>query len=167
MSRKLISLDDLVALRPVNEERVRKLRNSIISESRAVRLAEFRKEMGLTQVGVAKILDVDQSNVSRIEHGKFAHTEIGTLQAYIEALGGTLEITARVGKVSHILIDAVQSTKPASVNGNIAIAKKGSRAVTVRDSQPNRRTVRAIKAARTEQVRKAKNSKELLKKLNA
>ena len=75
-------------------------------ESRAVRLAEFRKTLELTQVDIAGILGIDQSNVSRIERGKFSNTEIGTLQAYVEALGGTLEIHARIGKKSHRLIDS-------------------------------------------------------------
>ena len=38
-------------------------------ESRAVRLAEFRKTLELTQVDIAGILGIDQSNVSRIERG--------------------------------------------------------------------------------------------------
>src|ERR1700685_3595771 len=105
MTRKSISLEEMLIRRPVNEERVRKLSDLMTNESRAFRLAELRKEMALTQVGVAKIIGVDQSNISRIEHGKFSNTEIGTLLAYVEALGGSLEITARVGKVSYILID--------------------------------------------------------------
>ena len=40
----------MVAKRPVNEKRVRRLRDSIIAESRALRLGEFRKSLDLTQV---------------------------------------------------------------------------------------------------------------------
>jgi predicted XRE-type DNA-binding protein len=105
MGNRAVSLDELIARRPVNEKRVQKLKNSIINESRALRLAELRSTQELTQIEVAEILGVDQSNISRIENGKFAKTELGTLQSYVEALGGALEITVRVGKVSHVLID--------------------------------------------------------------
>jgi len=108
-TRKTISLEKMVAKRPLNEKRVRKLRDSIIAESRALRLGEFRKSLDLTQVDLAQILGVDQSNISRIERGKLSKTEIGTLESYVEALGGTLEITVRIGKVSHILIDTDSS----------------------------------------------------------
>lgn len=105
MTRKNVSLNEMREKRPVNEARVKKQRDSILAQSRAIRLAEFRKSLKLTQDDIAELLGVDQSNVSRIERGKFSNTEIGTLQAYIEALGGTLEIHARVGKKFHKLID--------------------------------------------------------------
>ena len=66
---------------------------------------EIRKTLDLTQVEIADVIGVDQSNVSRIEKGKFCNTEIGTLQAYVEALGGKLEIYARMGNKVHRLID--------------------------------------------------------------
>lgn len=105
MVRKNVTLKEMRKRRPVNEVRVRKIRDSILSESRAVRLAEFRKSLSLTQNDIAEILGIDQSNVSRIESGNFRNTEVGTLQAYVEALGGTLEIHARVGNKSHKLVD--------------------------------------------------------------
>jgi transcriptional regulator with XRE-family HTH domain len=105
MAKKSISLDEMRLKRPVNESQVKKTRDSILAQSRAVRLADFRKSLEMTQTEIAEILGVDQSNISRIERGKFSNTEIGTLQAYVEALGGSLEIHARVGKKSHLLID--------------------------------------------------------------
>lgn len=105
MAKRNITMKELREKRPVNEARVRKLRDSILVQSRAVRLSEFRKSLELTQNDIAELLGVDQSNISRIERGKFSNTEVGTLQAYIEALGGTLEIHARVGNKSHKLID--------------------------------------------------------------
>lgn len=105
MAKKNITMKEIRAKRPVNEARVRKLRDSILRQSRAIRLSEFRKSLELTQNDLAELLGVDQSNISRIERGKFSNTEVGTLQAYIEALGGTLEIHARMGSKSHKLID--------------------------------------------------------------
>jgi transcriptional regulator with XRE-family HTH domain len=69
------------------------------------RLAEIRKRLKLTQTELAKKIGVDKSIISRIENGKFLNTEIGTLQAYIEALGGKLEIYVRIGQNTHPLID--------------------------------------------------------------
>ena len=105
MAKRNLSIKEMREIRSVNEVRVRKMRDSILLQSRAVRLSEFRKSLDLTQNDMAERLGIDQSNVSRIERGKFRNTEVGTLQAYIEALGGTLEIHARVGNKSHKLID--------------------------------------------------------------
>lgn len=106
VARKSISLDEVRHKRPINENRVKKIRDSILVQSHALRLADFRKSLGLTQINMAEILHVDQSNISRIERGRFTNMEIGTLQAYVEALGGTLEIHARIGRTSHRLIDS-------------------------------------------------------------
>jgi predicted transcriptional regulator len=100
------SLREVRKKRPVNEARVRKIRDSIIAENSTLRLVEFRQALNLTQQDLADILGIDQSNISRIERGKFAKTELGTLQAYVEALGGKLEIRAKIGKKSHKLIDS-------------------------------------------------------------
>jgi len=106
MTRKSISLEDMRKKRPLNENQVRKTRDAILAKSRAVHLAEFRKSLSITQVQIASMLGIDQSNVSRIEHGNLSKTQIGTLQAYVEALGGSLEIHARVGNKSHLLVDS-------------------------------------------------------------
>jgi transcriptional regulator with XRE-family HTH domain len=105
MTRRNVSLKEMREKRPVNETRVKKQRDSILTQSRALRLSEIRKSLELTQTDIAELLGVDQSNISRIERGLFRNTEIGTLRAYIEALGGTLEIHARVGNRAHKLID--------------------------------------------------------------
>ena len=105
MATRYITLDEMLKIRPVNEKKVKKQVQRMINESNAMRLAEIRKTLDLTQVEIADVIGIDQSNVSRIESGKFCNTEIGTLQAYVEALGGKLEIYARMGKKKHRLID--------------------------------------------------------------
>lgn len=102
---KYLSHEDLLRSRPFDKARVRRKANQMLLQSRAVRLADFRKSANLTQAELAELLGIDQSNVSRIERGRIANTEIGTLQSYIEALGGTLEIHVRVGMTSHKLLD--------------------------------------------------------------
>lgn len=66
----------------------------LVAESRARRLAEMRKELGLTQREVAARMNVRQERVSAIERGKATSAEVGTIAAYIAALGGRLEIVA-------------------------------------------------------------------------
>ncbi|MEW2398619.1 helix-turn-helix transcriptional regulator [Streptomyces sp. NPDC046862] len=66
----------------------------MISEARAHRLAEMRRQLGLTQREVADRMQVRQERVSAIERGRTASTEVGTVAAYIEALGGELEVVA-------------------------------------------------------------------------
>ena len=56
------------------------------AEQRAYRIAEMRRRLGITQ-----------GRVSAIEHAKPGTTELRTLAAYVEALGGRLEIIADFG----------------------------------------------------------------------
>lgn len=77
--------------------RVAAARARQLAEVRAHRLAELRASLGMTQVAVAERLRVSQSRVSRIERGAIDHTQLETLRAYLEALGGELEVSARFG----------------------------------------------------------------------
>ncbi len=67
------------------------------AEQRAWRLAEMRRRLGVTQAEVAERMGVTQGRVSAIEHAKPGATELRTLAAYVEALGGRLEIVADFG----------------------------------------------------------------------
>jgi DNA-binding XRE family transcriptional regulator len=67
------------------------------AEQRAWRLAEMRRRLGITQAEVATRMGVTQGRVSAIEHAKPGATELRTLAAYVEALGGRLEIIADFG----------------------------------------------------------------------
>jgi DNA-binding XRE family transcriptional regulator len=55
-------------------------------------LAELRQAHSLTQTRLAEVMEVEQSEVSRIE--KRADMYVSTLRSYIEAMGGTLRIEA-------------------------------------------------------------------------
>ncbi len=58
----------------------------------AMPLAEIRKAIGMTQVGLAESLEVSQGSVSKIEHA--ADMYLTTLRKYVRALGGELHLTA-------------------------------------------------------------------------
>ncbi|MGW2178006.1 helix-turn-helix domain-containing protein [Streptomyces sp. NPDC001732] len=66
----------------------------MVAEARAHRLVEMRKELGLTQSDMADRMHVRQERVSAIERGRTTATEVGTIAAYIAALGGQLELVA-------------------------------------------------------------------------
>lgn len=53
-------------------------------------LAEVRRARNLTQHQLAKVLDVSQAQVSRIEHQ--ADLYLSTLNSYVTAMGGELEL---------------------------------------------------------------------------
>ena len=55
-------------------------------------LSDLRRAHKLTQATVAKALDVNQDQISRIE--KRSDLLLSTLRKYVEGLGGTLTLTA-------------------------------------------------------------------------
>lgn len=59
-------------------------------------LAELRKELGVTQIDLAELLGIQQTNVSQLESRGDA--KVSTLRSYVEALGGRLELVAVIGK---------------------------------------------------------------------
>jgi len=80
---KFLTLEQVLTKRPVNQARTKKLKNQVIM-----------------RVGI------DQSNISRIELGKFSRLELNTLQKYIQALGGEVEVHARFGSNLVLLKDS-------------------------------------------------------------
>ncbi|MEU1552031.1 helix-turn-helix domain-containing protein [Streptomyces scabiei] len=66
----------------------------MVAEARAHRLAEMRRELGPTQREVAARMHVRQERVSTIERSRTESAAVGTVAAYVEALGGELEIVA-------------------------------------------------------------------------
>ena len=55
-----------------------------------------RKSLGITQVQLAKKMGVSQIRISQIENGKLESFELGTLIRYVEALGGTLNMSVEL-----------------------------------------------------------------------
>jgi predicted transcriptional regulator len=65
-------------------------------ELRELTLRELRQDLDLTQAELAHAAAMTQSELSRLESR--ADHRISTLRRYVEALGGEIEITARIGK---------------------------------------------------------------------
>ena len=81
----------------LDQQRVRNATKDLREAVRAHRLADVRKGQGATQKDLAAGMEVSQARVSKIERGDLAHTELGTLGSYVEALGGTLRVVADFG----------------------------------------------------------------------
>jgi hypothetical protein len=83
-------------------------------ERLAVRLPlrELRARVGMTQVAVAESMDTSQGEISKIEQrGDWL---VSTLTEYVEALGGELELVARLPDGSTVTIAPVAKTRDAT-----------------------------------------------------
>ena len=108
---EFVSFEELKKSWNLDEKRLRKGVRQLLAVVDGVKLAELRQVKRLTQSQMAKKLKIDQSNVSRIERGKFDAVEIRTLRKYVEALGGELEIRVTIDDVSQRLIDSEYEKK--------------------------------------------------------
>ncbi len=81
----------------IDPQRAYNARQEIHEMVRAYRLADIRKAQGPPQADMAKALGVSPARVSKLERGDLQHTELGTLESYVAALGGRLRVVADFG----------------------------------------------------------------------
>ncbi len=88
-------LDDVRRRRPLDPD----ARKRVDTIKRAMRLevalSELREMRGISQAAVAEHLETSRPNISRIE--KEVDVRLSTLERYVEALGGQVEIHAVFG----------------------------------------------------------------------
>lgn len=89
----------------VDEQQVEEAREAMAGQVRAFRLAEIRKGQRISQTELAAGMHVSQARVSTIERGELSRTELGTLQAYVEALGGRLRVVVDFGDETLVVRD--------------------------------------------------------------
>lgn len=89
MAKNFQILRDQVRADPARRERVEQHKRAI---NLALALATLRESRAVTQNEMARKLAVSQANVSRIEHQENLY--LSTLEGYVAALGGKLEVTA-------------------------------------------------------------------------
>ena len=82
----------------LTEEGLHEAKSHLEDYLRAYLLAEIRKRHHVTQMEMARRLGVGQPRISQIERGQLDRAELSTLRAYVEALGGQLEISATFGE---------------------------------------------------------------------
>jgi DNA-binding Xre family transcriptional regulator len=91
-TKKFRELADSIKANPRRHQRIEQYRRAM---DNALALAELRKAERITQRELARRLNMSQANVSRIEHEQDVY--LSTLQHYVEALGGEIELTAVFG----------------------------------------------------------------------
>jgi len=96
-------------LGPEHAERVAAARQAMED---AVRLTDLREARGMTQAGVAEVLEVSRARVSALEKQRDVY--LSTLREYVEALGGRLEVAA-VFDDGRVVIDQTPAPAPARV----------------------------------------------------
>ncbi len=94
---KTVSWSDVRAKRPVDDAVVADHVARMEAEERAYRLREIREEQGVTQKELADRMSLTQPTISALESGDLDRSGLATLKAYVEALGGTVEVTATFG----------------------------------------------------------------------
>jgi hypothetical protein len=86
-------------------------------------LRALREGAGKTQVEVRDMSRIDQADISRLEgRESFDEYQLSTLQRYIAALGGRLELVAAFGD-KRIIIAGAQSTRLADAPADRALAR--------------------------------------------
>jgi len=96
-------MKDELGLTAEEQSDIREGAQELIAQARAYRLAEVRRRQHATQTDIARAMGVSQARVSRIEKGQLARSEVDTLAAYVQALGGRLRIVAEFGDESYVL----------------------------------------------------------------
>jgi DNA-binding XRE family transcriptional regulator len=86
---KVANLKELRPGSPRTEERRRK---TLMARQSGQRLAEERKQRGLTQAQLAETMGVTPGRVSQIERGELSTIE--AIARYVQALGGRLDLVA-------------------------------------------------------------------------
>lgn len=93
----MTTLDEMLALRPVNQEAVEAHQKRMLAEVRAYRLRELREQAGYTQAQLAERIGVGQRQVSKIENGDIENAKVGTIRGYLEAVGGAMALEYVMG----------------------------------------------------------------------
>jgi transcriptional regulator with XRE-family HTH domain len=103
------SIKDVDAL--LGPRRVAKAKATARRKMEAMLLSEVRKQRGMTQVALAKSMGVSQSALSQVESQQ--DMQLSTLRRLVHALGGELDIVARFGERSIVVLDAKRSRRRA------------------------------------------------------
>ena len=120
----LSTIEDVLKLRPISAERMNKARAEGAAFEFGFKLKEMRRRRELSQVEVAKILGVSQNRVSQIERGKLDKTLIGTVMRYVEALGGVLTVSAKIGDENLLLAQSVPLTNSPISSSDLANSRR-------------------------------------------
>ena len=89
-------------------------------------LRTLREAAGKTQVDVTGVTQMDQGDISRLEgRGSFDDCQVSTLQRYLSAIGGRLELVAVFGD-KKIVVTGVQAG-PSSLSATNKVSQRTTR----------------------------------------
>lgn len=113
----LNSGDRIRALPDDRRARIEALADDMATE---LHLSEIRKALSITQKDLAERLGLAQGEVSRFENAEITGAKIGTLDRYVEGMGGRLRLVAEMpdGTVADIPLE-----RGAPVSSRVRIAK--------------------------------------------
>ncbi len=97
---KYKSWDELRRVR-FSEEEIAQIDRAAAKELLKLDLRAIRKLAGKTQAEVAKAMNGNQGDISKLEAG--TDYRLSTLRRFVAAVGGELEVVARIGNKSIVL----------------------------------------------------------------
>jgi hypothetical protein len=111
--------------RSLAPEREAAVRAEVQAEIERMKLSELRRARNLSQTTIAKILDMSQGDVSKLERRTDMY--VSTLRSFIEAVGGKLQIVAQFPDGTPIEIDTFHDIEPRGADeGETASVSHGS-----------------------------------------
>jgi transcriptional regulator with XRE-family HTH domain len=75
----------------------RRIRDEMPASISGAKLADIRKQLGMTQVQLARATGLSQARISQIERGEMVSLDV--LRTYVAGLGGHVEVVARIGDI--------------------------------------------------------------------
>ncbi|GLY08007.1 MULTISPECIES: helix-turn-helix transcriptional regulator [Actinoplanes] len=82
---------------PDRMERRRHMREQMLASVSGARLAEIRKDLGMTQSRLGEATGLTQARISQIENGEAVSLDV--LRVYVAGLGGQVDVVARIGDI--------------------------------------------------------------------
>jgi DNA-binding XRE family transcriptional regulator len=98
------------SLSPEMRQKIESGTKDLILEVEAMRLKQLRERWGISQQELAKILDISQPAVSKLENQQ--DFLLSTLRQYVESLGGKLEINATFPDRTSIKVEIAPAPAP-------------------------------------------------------
>jgi transcriptional regulator with XRE-family HTH domain len=103
--------DKIKSLNPAQREKVKVRAAELIAEEMTLR--ELRKARKLTQTRMAKVLNITQDGVCRLE--KRSDLLISTLRRTIQAMGGDLSLVAKFPDRAPVVLSGITSEQPREI----------------------------------------------------
>jgi DNA-binding XRE family transcriptional regulator len=120
-----VPIEDVMArFSPERQARIHERARELLLEEATLR--ELRKARGLTQEKMAETLEIAQENISRLE-GR-GDVKLSSLAAYVQALGGKLELRATFPDGSSVPLKHASAAITKRPKGSRAVKAIGSAA---------------------------------------